>query len=54
MSDETPPIEEFDLPMPDDIAVKRCYRHANRETGVSCSNCGRPICYECMPCSSSK
>jgi membrane associated rhomboid family serine protease len=48
MSDETPPIEEFDLPMPDDIAVKRCYRHPNRETGVSCSNCGRPICYECM------
>jgi len=21
-----------------------CYRHPNRETGVSCSNCGRPIC----------
>jgi membrane associated rhomboid family serine protease len=25
-----------------------CYRHPNRETGVSCSNCGRPICPECM------
>jgi membrane associated rhomboid family serine protease len=25
-----------------------CYRHTNRETGVSCSNCGRPICPECM------
>ena len=25
-----------------------CYRHPNRETGLSCSNCGRPICPECM------
>ncbi len=25
-----------------------CYRHPSRETGVSCSNCGRPICPECM------
>jgi len=27
----------------------RCYRHPNRETYVSCSECGRPICTECMP-----
>jgi membrane associated rhomboid family serine protease len=25
-----------------------CYRHSGRETGVSCSNCGRPICPDCM------
>jgi membrane associated rhomboid family serine protease len=25
-----------------------CYRHSSRETGVSCSNCGRPICPDCM------
>src|SRR5881296_2152723 len=25
-----------------------CYRHQNRETGVSCSSCGRPICPDCM------
>jgi membrane associated rhomboid family serine protease len=25
-----------------------CYRHPNRETGVSCSNCGKPICPDCM------
>lgn len=25
-----------------------CYRHNDRETGVSCSNCGRPICPDCM------
>jgi membrane associated rhomboid family serine protease len=26
----------------------KCYRHPNRETYVSCSECGRPICTECM------
>jgi membrane associated rhomboid family serine protease len=25
-----------------------CYRHTDRETGVACSNCGRPICPDCM------
>jgi membrane associated rhomboid family serine protease len=25
-----------------------CYRHPDRETGVSCSECGRPICPDCM------
>jgi membrane associated rhomboid family serine protease len=25
-----------------------CYRHKDRETGVSCSNCGKPICPDCM------
>jgi membrane associated rhomboid family serine protease len=28
--------------------VATCYRHPSRETGVSCSNCGRPICPDCM------
>lgn len=28
--------------------MQTCYRHQNHETGVSCSNCGRPICPECM------
>ena len=28
--------------------AQTCYRHPSRETGVSCSNCGRPICPECM------
>jgi membrane associated rhomboid family serine protease len=28
--------------------AKTCYRHPNRETGVSCSSCGRPICPDCM------
>ncbi len=25
-----------------------CYRHPDRETNVACSNCGRPICPDCM------
>ncbi len=25
-----------------------CYRHPDRETGLSCSDCGRPICVDCM------
>ena len=25
-----------------------CYRHPDRETGLSCSECGKSICYECM------
>jgi membrane associated rhomboid family serine protease len=31
-----------------DTTATTCYRHSNRETGVSCSNCGRPICPDCM------
>lgn len=25
-----------------------CYRHTDRETGVACSRCDRPICPDCM------
>ncbi|WP_457034309.1 rhomboid family intramembrane serine protease [Kitasatospora sp. P5_F3] len=25
-----------------------CYRHPERETGISCGRCGRPICPDCM------
>jgi membrane associated rhomboid family serine protease len=28
--------------------TETCYRHPSRETGVACSNCGRPICPDCM------
>jgi len=44
--DGLPP--DFETRLPDDLEVKYCYRHPQRETGVSCSNCGRPICHECM------
>jgi membrane associated rhomboid family serine protease len=33
---------------PEQTQTQVCYRHPNRETGVSCSNCGRPICHDCM------
>ncbi|MFL5873092.1 MAG: rhomboid family intramembrane serine protease [Solirubrobacterales bacterium] len=28
--------------------AEHCYRHPDRETRVSCSSCGRPICPDCM------
>src|SRR4029077_21207971 len=31
-----------------EASPRYCYRHPDRETGLSCSECGRPICYECM------
>ena len=27
--------------------TSHCYRHPDRETGLSCSDCGRPICADC-------
>lgn len=29
-------------------AETTCYRHSGRQTAVSCSDCGRPICTDCM------
>ena len=31
-----------------EVAERTCYRHPDRVTGLSCSECGRPICIECM------
>src|SRR3954449_12913488 len=31
-----------------EVETQTCYRHPGRETRVSCSSCGRPICPECM------
>lgn len=28
--------------------LPRCYRHPDRDTGISCTRCDRPICPECM------
>ena len=38
--DEAPKVEQQQ-------PVTTCYRHPNRETGLRCSRCGRPICGEC-------
>lgn len=31
-----------------EASSQTCYRHPGRETNVSCSSCGRPICTDCM------
>ena len=33
------------LPAP---TLPRCYRHPDRETGRSCTRCGRPACSDCL------
>ncbi len=30
-----------------DVSAPVCYRHTDRQTFLSCSNCGKPICFEC-------
>jgi len=29
------------------VETRYCYRHPDRETGLTCSDCGRPICADC-------
>jgi len=41
VSSPTPPGAQPD-------AAPRCYRHADRETWISCQRCGKPICPDCM------
>ena len=31
-----------------EVETRYCYRHPDRPTGLSCSECGRPICADCM------
>lgn len=33
---------------PEVAALPHCYRHPNRETGVRCNRCDRPICPDCL------
>jgi len=33
---------------PEQTQTQFCYRHPRTETAIQCSNCGRPICTECM------
>ncbi|MBE3001793.1 rhomboid family intramembrane serine protease [Nocardiopsis sp. HNM0947] len=46
MSEPPPPTGAS--PTGDRPAPRTCYRHTDRETGVSCTRCGRPICPDCM------
>jgi membrane associated rhomboid family serine protease len=31
-----------------ETALPTCYRHGDRETRLSCSRCGRPVCVDCV------
>lgn len=33
---------------PDAQSLPGCYRHPDRETGIRCTRCERPICPDCM------
>src|SRR5262245_41062785 len=45
-SGDTSPL--LSAPEPDVApAIEYCYRHPDRETGLHCIQCGRPICGEC-------
>ncbi|MGW6916555.1 rhomboid family intramembrane serine protease [Kitasatospora sp. NPDC054939] len=41
-----PPADR--TPGPEGAGLARCYRHPEKETGIGCTRCGRPICPECM------
>ncbi|MFI6447580.1 rhomboid family intramembrane serine protease [Kitasatospora sp. NPDC050543] len=43
-----PPAEHPHGPGGGTAGPPRCYRHPERETGIACARCGRPICPQCM------
>ena len=36
------------MSLPQPPILTRCYRHPDRETGRSCTRCGKPACSECL------
>lgn len=34
--------------MDTETRIPTCYRHVDRETRLSCSSCGRPVCVDCV------
>src|SRR6478752_7484781 len=40
-------IERATLARMTTTETQYCYRHPDRETGLACSDCGRPICADC-------
>lgn len=44
--DQQPPADQG--PSGDSGGAPTCYRHPDRETGIRCTRCDRPICTECM------
>ncbi|WP_460770165.1 rhomboid family intramembrane serine protease [Nocardiopsis nanhaiensis] len=48
MTASPPPPGASSGPGPEPGTPRTCYRHSDRETGVSCTRCERPICPDCM------
>ncbi|MCX4675824.1 rhomboid family intramembrane serine protease [Streptomyces sp. NBC_01433] len=44
--DQQPPADQG--PSGDSGGAPTCYRHPDRETGIRCTRCDRPICTDCM------
>lgn len=42
------PIQVGQAPPPAGIELLTCYNHPDRETGLRCTNCNRPICAACV------
>lgn len=42
------PVDQARDGRPEAPGLSGCYRHPDRETGVRCTRCERPICPECM------
>ncbi|MFI5803394.1 rhomboid family intramembrane serine protease [Streptomyces sp. NPDC051561] len=45
---EQPPKSPDQPPADAADAVPHCYRHPDRETGIRCTRCEKPICPDCM------
>lgn len=45
---EQPPKSPDQQPADADGSVPHCYRHPDRETGIRCTRCDKPICTDCM------
>ncbi|MFD3513296.1 rhomboid family intramembrane serine protease [Streptomyces sp. NPDC058657] len=45
---EQPPKSPDQQPADAAGAVPHCYRHPDRETGIRCTRCEKPICTDCM------
>ncbi|MFF0745032.1 rhomboid family intramembrane serine protease [Streptomyces sp. NPDC004111] len=45
---EQPPKSPDQQPADEAGAVPHCYRHPDRETGIRCTRCEKPICTDCM------
>lgn len=45
---EEPPPPEVTEPPPAPSDIQYCYIHPDRETGLRCTSCDRPICADCV------